>query len=135
MKLTEARQFQDSYHSERKVASYSSRIEAFHTQSLTRRLERQPCNRTGERPMYTGLLPMTMIIPTRKRAAAFRRTLERLAAQSPQRAELIIVDATDFAGTVVAAANEACMRRSALLWMNEPLLTGAACAQRRDDSR
>jgi len=27
-----------------------------------------------------------------------------------------------------------CTRRSALLWLNEPLLTSAACAERQDDS-
>ena len=73
----------------------------------------------GELPMSTGLLPMTMIVPTRNRATAFRRTLESLAAQSPQPAELIIVDATDLAGN----------RRSVLLQLNEPLLTSTACAE------
>ncbi len=51
------------------------------------------------------LLPIAVVIPTRNRAAALRRTLESLAAQSHQPAELIIVDASDLAGAVVAATN------------------------------
>jgi glycosyltransferase involved in cell wall biosynthesis len=49
--------------------------------------------------MSTGLLPITVIIPTRNRATALRRTLESLGAQSPQPAELIIVDASEDSST------------------------------------
>jgi hypothetical protein len=44
-------------------------------------------------------LPLTVVIPTRNRAAALRRTLENLAAPSPQPAELIIVDALEDSST------------------------------------
>src|SRR5258706_9403941 len=49
--------------------------------------------------MRAELLPLAVVIPTRNRAAALRRTLESLAAQSAQPAELIIVDASDDAST------------------------------------
>lgn len=42
---------------------------------------------------------MAVIIPTRNRATALRRTLESLGAQSPQPAELIIVDASEDSST------------------------------------
>src|SRR5882762_461448 len=45
--------------------------------------------------MPPELLPLTVVIPTRNRAAALRRTLESLAAQSSQPAELIVVDASE----------------------------------------
>jgi len=41
------------------------------------------------------LLPIAVVIPTRNRAPALRRTLESLGAQSSQPAELIIVDGSD----------------------------------------
>src|SRR6266571_3582317 len=44
--------------------------------------------------MSTEVLPMRVVIPTRDRAAALRRTLESLAGQSAQPAELTIVDAS-----------------------------------------
>jgi glycosyltransferase involved in cell wall biosynthesis len=49
--------------------------------------------------MPPELLPLTVVIPTRNRAAALRRTLESLAAQSSQPAELIIVDASENSAT------------------------------------
>jgi GT2 family glycosyltransferase len=49
--------------------------------------------------MPTRILPLTVIIPTRNRKTVLRRTLESLAAQSAQPAELIIVDASDDAST------------------------------------
>jgi glycosyltransferase involved in cell wall biosynthesis len=45
--------------------------------------------------MSAELLPVAVVIPTRDRAAALRRTLESLAQQSAQPAELIIVDASE----------------------------------------
>jgi len=53
----------------------------------------------GELPVSTALLPMTMIIATRNRATALRRTLESLGAQPRQPAELIIVDASEDSST------------------------------------
>jgi len=44
--------------------------------------------------MPAELLPVAMVIPTRDRAAVLRRTLESLALQSAQPAELAIVDAS-----------------------------------------
>jgi len=44
--------------------------------------------------MTAELLPVTVVIPTRNRTAALRRTLESLAQQSAQPAELSIVDAS-----------------------------------------
>jgi glycosyltransferase involved in cell wall biosynthesis len=41
------------------------------------------------------MLPLSIVIPTRNRAAALRRTLESLATQSVQPAELIVIDASD----------------------------------------
>jgi glycosyltransferase involved in cell wall biosynthesis len=45
------------------------------------------------------LLSVAIIIPTRNRAAVLRRTLESLAAQSAQPAQVIVVDASDDAST------------------------------------
>jgi hypothetical protein len=49
--------------------------------------------------MPPELLPLTVVIPTRNCGAALRRTLESLAAQSSQPAELIIVDASENSAT------------------------------------
>lgn len=43
----------------------------------------------------TELLPISAIVPTRDRAAVFRRTLESLAQQSVQPVEMIVVDGSD----------------------------------------
>jgi glycosyltransferase involved in cell wall biosynthesis len=40
-------------------------------------------------------LPMSLVIPTRNRSVVLRRTLESIAAQSAQPAEIIVVDASD----------------------------------------
>ena len=45
------------------------------------------------------LRTVTVVIPTRNRAAVLRRTLESLAAQSAQPAEVIVVDASDNTST------------------------------------
>ncbi len=47
----------------------------------------------------TEMLPIGVVIPTRNRAASLRQTLDSLAAQSAQPAEIIIVDASDDAAT------------------------------------
>src|SRR5262245_61263384 len=45
--------------------------------------------------MFRRLLPVSVVIPTRNRSTPLRRTLESLASQSVQPAELIIVDASE----------------------------------------
>jgi glycosyltransferase involved in cell wall biosynthesis len=45
--------------------------------------------------MMTELLPISALIPTRDRAAVFRRTLESLAQQSVQPLEMIVVDGSE----------------------------------------
>jgi glycosyltransferase involved in cell wall biosynthesis len=66
--------------------------------------------------MSTRLLPMTVIIPTRNRATALRRTLESLGAQSPQPAELIIVDASEDSSTRAMCAEAVPGLHSAFSW-------------------
>lgn len=45
--------------------------------------------------MTVDLVPFSVVIPTRNRAAVLRRTLESLAAQSCQPAQIILVDASE----------------------------------------
>lgn len=45
--------------------------------------------------MQIELIPVSFVIPTRNRAGVLRRTLESLAQQSTQPAEVILVDASD----------------------------------------
>lgn len=45
--------------------------------------------------MPAELIPLSVVIPTRNRAAVLRRTLESLAAQSSQPARIVLVDASD----------------------------------------
>ena len=45
--------------------------------------------------MPTEILPVTVVIPTRNRKTVLRRTLESLATQSAQPAEVLVVDASD----------------------------------------
>lgn len=45
--------------------------------------------------MSAEILPLAVVIPTRNRDAALRRTLKSLASQSVQPAELVVVDASD----------------------------------------
>jgi glycosyltransferase involved in cell wall biosynthesis len=66
--------------------------------------------------MSTGLLPITVIIPTRNRATALRRTLESLGAQSPQPAELIVVDASEDSSTRAVCAGAVPGLYSVVLW-------------------
>lgn len=49
--------------------------------------------------MSADRAPIAVVIPTRNRAQALRRTLESLSAQSMQPAELVIVDASDDTST------------------------------------
>src|SRR5579872_3678562 len=57
--------------------------------------------------MFAELVPVTVVIPTRHRTAALRKTLASLGAQSLQPAEVIIVDASDDTST-----RELCMTSS-----------------------
>ena len=45
--------------------------------------------------MAVELIPLSVVIPTRNRAAVLRRTLESLAAQSSQPARIVLVDASE----------------------------------------
>jgi glycosyltransferase involved in cell wall biosynthesis len=45
--------------------------------------------------MAVELIPISVIIPTRNRAAVLRRTLESVAAQSCQPARIVLVDASE----------------------------------------
>jgi len=51
------------------------------------------------------LVPVAVVIPTRSRAEVLRRTLESLAAQSAQPAQVIVVDASDDASTRILCAD------------------------------
>jgi glycosyltransferase involved in cell wall biosynthesis len=66
--------------------------------------------------MSTRLLPMTVIIPTRNRATALRRTLESVGAQSTQPAELIIVDASEDSSTRAMCAEPVPGLHSVVSW-------------------
>jgi glycosyltransferase involved in cell wall biosynthesis len=84
--------------------------------------------------MATELLPITVVIPTRDRAAALRRTLESLASQSAQPAEVNIVDAS-----VDGSTRSLCMEesvpslRSTVSWCNAEL--AGAASQRNQGVR
>ena len=51
------------------------------------------------------VLPISAVVPTRNRAAFLRRTLESLAHQSAQPAEIILVDASEGDATAALAAS------------------------------
>jgi glycosyltransferase involved in cell wall biosynthesis len=70
-------------------------------------------------------LPLTLVIPTRDRTAALRRTLESLAEQSSQPAEIRIVDASGDGGTRSLCEESIPKLRSALSWCRAEV-TGAA---------
>src|ERR1700693_12785 len=76
--------------------------------------------------MAAELLPVTVVIPTRDRAAALRRTLESLAEQSAQPAELSIVDAsTDGRTRSLCEERSIPKLRSAVSWFRAEV-AGAA---------
>src|SRR5258708_18739413 len=67
--------------------------------------------------MSAELVPVTVVIPTRNRAAVLRQTLESLAAQSAQPADVIVVDASDDASTRMLCADAPIPGlKSALSW-------------------
>jgi len=76
--------------------------------------------------MPAELVPVTVVIPTRDRAAALRRSLESLARQSVQPAEVWIVDASANGMTRSLCEEESISRlRSTLTWCRADS-TGAA---------
>ena len=76
--------------------------------------------------MPAELVPVTLVIPTRDRAAALRRSLESLARQSVQPAEVNIVDASANGLTrSLCVAESISLLRSTLTWRSADL-SGAA---------
>jgi nucleoside-diphosphate-sugar epimerase/GT2 family glycosyltransferase len=57
------------------------------------------CSLKVSPPNVPKLIPLALVIPTRNRAPALRRTLESLAAQSTQPAQVIIVDGSENTAT------------------------------------
>jgi GT2 family glycosyltransferase len=91
----------------------------------------EPLARHSSRPK---ILPATVVIPTRNRAAALRRTLESLAAQTAQPAELLIVDASDDESTRVSCVDTSIAGlASAVLW--QPAEVPGAASQRNQGVR
>jgi glycosyltransferase involved in cell wall biosynthesis len=80
-------------------------------------------------PLPPALLPISVIIPTRDRARMLRRTLESIAAQSMQPAQIVLVDASGG-----RASYEACIEapvnglKAALVWLKAE--TAGAAGQR-----
>ena len=67
--------------------------------------------------MHVELLPLAVVIPTRNRVLALRRTLESLADQSAHPAELIVIDASDDASTRALCLDQSIARlASKVLW-------------------
>ncbi|MCU1302815.1 MAG: glycosyl transferase family 2 [Candidatus Sulfotelmatobacter sp.] len=75
--------------------------------------------------MPVDLLPVAVVIPTRDRTAALRRTLESLAHQSAQPAEVSIVDASADESTRSLCIERIPSLQSAVLWHSADL-PGAA---------
>jgi glycosyltransferase involved in cell wall biosynthesis len=84
--------------------------------------------------MPAELLPVSMVIPTRDRPAVLRRTLESLAHQSSQPAELSIVDASADVSTRLLCAEEVIPSLlSAVSWYSADL--AGAASQRNQGVR
>ena len=66
---------------------------------------------------HATLLPVSAVIPTRNRCGPLRRTLESLAAQSAQPAELILVDASDDTDTERFCRDHLPGLRTAVRWL------------------
>ena len=80
------------------------------------------------------LLPIRVVIPTRDRATVLRRTLESLAGQSNQPAEVIIVDASSDKSTCSLCVDQPIPGlRSAVLWRRAEL--AGAASQRNEGVR
>jgi glycosyltransferase involved in cell wall biosynthesis len=76
--------------------------------------------------MPVQLLPLAVIIPTRNRNLALRRTLESFAKQSVQPAELVIVDASADTATRTLCANELVPGLNSTISWHAAEVTGAA---------
>ena len=83
--------------------------------------------------MSAELLPVAVVIPTRDRAAALRRTLESLADQSAQPAEVRIVDASADRSTRALCEEVIPSLRSTVLWHGSEL--AGAASQRNQGVR
>ena len=83
--------------------------------------------------MAAELLPVTLVIPTRDRAAPLRRTLESLAQQSSQPAELLVVDASTDGSTRSLSEESIPNLRSAVSWRRAEL--AGAASQRNQGVR
>jgi len=84
--------------------------------------------------MAAELLPVTVVIPTRDRAAALQRTLESLAEQSSQPADVSIVDASTEGSTRSLCEEESIPKlRSAVSWCRADL--AGAASQRNQGVR
>ena len=83
--------------------------------------------------MAAELLPVTLVIPTRDRAVALRRTLESLAKQSSQPAELRVVDASTDGSTRSLSEESIPNLRSAVSWCRAEL--AGAASQRNQGVR
>jgi len=67
--------------------------------------------------VHVQLLPIAVVIPTRNRVSALRRTLESLADQSAHPTELIVIDASDDTSTRDLCMDQSIARpASKLLW-------------------
>lgn len=76
--------------------------------------------------MPVELLPISVVIPTRNRAAVLRRTLESLASQSAQPAELAIVDASQDTQTRSLCVEQSVAGLSCTISWQRPEMAGAA---------
>lgn len=77
--------------------------------------------------MPAEILAMALVIPTRNRAPVLRRTLESMAEQSAQPAELIIVDGSEDAATRTLCVDELIPGlQSAVLWFAADVVGAAS---------
>jgi glycosyltransferase involved in cell wall biosynthesis len=84
--------------------------------------------------MAADLIPLSVVIPTRNRAAVLRRTLESLAVQSSQPARIILVDASDDQTTRSVCIGQSIAGLSAeVVW--RPAQTRGAASQRNQGVR
>jgi glycosyltransferase involved in cell wall biosynthesis len=86
-----------------------------------------------KQPVSNEALPLTLVIPTRDRAPALRLTLESLAEQSFQPAEVRIVDASSDGGTRALCEESIPKLRSAVSWCRAEV--AGAASQRNQGIR
>jgi glycosyltransferase involved in cell wall biosynthesis len=83
------------------------------------------------RDMAVELIPISVVIPTANRSAVLRRTLESLAAQSSQPAQVILVDASEDQATRSACVEQPVTGlRSEVVWRTAQ--TRGAASQRNE---